>query len=187
MKFGSRFFLVLFCCGAFVVGCGDDDDNGNGNGDAEFSGGTFTVTVESVDDQCFDNAMNTVILPEGVAVDLPEPVALPALDALPAETDIAFSEPFQSTDDVPLEESGDQGLRVAGEGIEQTDVDIHTTSDDECLTQLNINAELIATDDDHLTGTGTLTISEADGEVCPVFTNDPPCEVTTTLSGVRID
>lgn len=184
MKFHFRFFLVLLCCGVFVVACGDDD---NDEEEFEFSGGTFTVTVESVDDQCFDNAMNTVILPEGVAVDLPEPVTLPAVDATPAETDIAFSEPFQSTDDVPLEASGDQGLRVAGEGIEQTDVDIHTSGDDECLTQLHINAELIATDDDNLTGTGTLTISEAEGEVCPVFTNNPPCDVTTTLSATRID
>lgn len=184
-----RSAVALICCSLLALGCGsDEDENGTNQQTDGFSGGSFTVTVESVQDNCFDNAMNTVILPEGVAVDLPEPVSLPALSALPASTDIAFSDPFQSADGVDLVASGDNGLQTAGAGVTQTDVDINSdTSQEACLTQMTITAELIATDDDNLTGTGTLTISDATGDQCPVFQGDTPCEVITSLSAVRID
>lgn len=179
-----RACLALICCGLLVVACGEEEEGNGENGDA-FEGGSFTVTVDEVDDQCFDGAMNTVILPEGEAVELPQPVSLPGLDELPAQTDITFNDPFHPAEGVDLEASGDNGMQIADGGIEQTDVDIETDEDGECLTQLTIDAELITTGEDTLTGTGTLTISEAEGDDCPAFTDEPPCEVTTDISAAR--
>jgi hypothetical protein len=48
-----------------------------------------------------------------------------------------------------------------------------------------VTAELIASDNDTLTGSGTLTFSAATGADCPAFIAGPPCTVTTPLSAVR--
>ncbi len=184
----KRILLTLICVGALLAACGNDD-NGNGDGDGEaatgFSGGNFTVTVESVDDGCFDGAMNTIVLPDGEANDLPAPVSFPDYDDLPTQVDIEFNEPFQDTEGIEFEAAGDNGLRTAGDGFTQTGVDIAAADGDDCLADMLVTAELSATDDDTFTGTGTLTITSAEGDDCPAFEAGPPCEVTTPMTATR--
>lgn len=189
MRRMTRLFLTMVCALALITGCGDDD-NGDDNGDngnaeeAGFSAGNFTFTAESVDDACFDGAMNTVIDPPS---DFPEPVAIPAFGDLPANIDIAFNEPFADVEGIEFEPVGDNGLRTSGDGFEQLGVDIGTAEGDECDADMMVTAELVATDDDTFTGTGTLEITDAVGEDCPAFLEGPPCEVTTPLTATRVE
>lgn len=167
---------------AFVTGCGDDDETSGGDG--AFSAGAFLVTVQSVDDGCFDGAIDTIVLPDGTPRPLPAPVNMPGFADLPSQIDIQFDDPFQDVTGVPIEASGSNGFRVSGNGFEQNGVDIATTGTD-CVADMLVTAELIASDNDTLTGTGTLTISAATGADCPSFIAGPPCSVTTPLTAVR--
>lgn len=166
---------------AFVAGCGDDEDT---NGSGEFTAGAFIVTVQSVDDGCFDGAIDTIVLPAGTPRDLPAPVNLPAFTDLPSQIDIQFNDPFQDVTGVPIEASGDNGFRVSGNGFEQSGVDIASAGND-CLADMLVTAEIIASDNNTLTGSGTLAISAATGADCPAFIAGPPCNVTTPLRAVR--
>ena len=188
----TRIFLTAICAFALITACGDDDDNGNGNNEAQennateagFSGGSFTFTAEDVTDSCFDGAMVTVIDPPS---DFPDPVSIPAFDELPADLDITFNEPFDDVQGVEFEPSGDNGLRTSGDGFEQIGVDIGTAEGDECDADMMVTAELISTDEDTFTGTGTLEITRTEGDNCPGFLEGPPCEVTTTLTATRAE
>ena len=168
----------------FGAGCGgDDDDSSDSTG---FSGGSFTVTVTSVQDGCFDGAMNTVVLPEGTPRDLPAPVNVPAWSDLPGQIDIAFNPPFQNVTGVPIEADGDNGIKTTGAGFAQVDVDIGSDGKP-CLTNMMVTASLLASGDDKFTGTAVLTITAAEGDDCPAFQSSPPCAVTTPLEANRAD
>ena len=179
-------FLVLLVGLVFALAaCGEPEENGE-NGDEGFAGGNFTVTVSNVDDSCFGGAMEVVILPTGEPSVLPAPVAIPSRSDLPADVDIQFNAPFNDVQGVPFEVSGANGLRTTGNGFEQNGVDI-APDGEECDVDMLVTAELIASDDDTFTGTGTLTVSSATGENCPAFDEGPPCTVTTTLTATRVE
>lgn len=183
----KRGVLVLVCGLALALAaCGGEEENQeNGETTTGFSGGTFTVTVQSVQDNCFDGAMNSIVLPTGDPNNLPAPVTIPASTALPAQVDIEFNEPFQNASGIEFELVGDNGLRTTGDGFEQIGVDISSSEEQDCLADMMVTAELSATDDDTFTGTGTLTITSTEGEDCPAFQEGPPCTVTTPMTATR--
>ena len=49
--------------------------------DAPFQGGMFQLTTEGVTDECYDNAMNVVFMPEGTPNDFANLTELPGVDA----------------------------------------------------------------------------------------------------------
>ena len=182
----KRMMLVL-CCVAGLVACGGDDDPEENGGETGFSGGSFTITVQSVQDGCFDGAMNTIVLPTGEPNALPAPVSIPASTDLPAQVDIQFNEPFQNVTGIEFELVGDNSLRTVGEGFTQTGVDISAAEGDECEADMLVTAELTAQGEDRFTGTGTLRITETRGADCPSFQEGPPCNVTTPLTADRVN
>ncbi|MFU8803487.1 MAG: hypothetical protein ACNA8W_06740 [Bradymonadaceae bacterium] len=179
----TKYIVLTAICSLAIVACGDSEET---EGDTGFSGGSFNVTVLSVQDNCFDGAMNTIVLPDGTPNDLPAPVSIPAYSNLPAAVDIEFNAPFQSTSGVQFEVFGENGLRTAGNGFEQTGVDIAGDGED-CVATMTVTAEFISSGPDSFTGTGTLTITSAEGDDCPAFQTGPPCTVTTPMSAARVN
>lgn len=180
--------ILLASALVLAVGCGGDDNNTTSNnttGTSGFAAGNYTVTVLDVDDQCFDGAMDTIVLPSGMARDLPSAVALPASSALPAKIDIEFTAPFQSVTGIDVEAVGDNGLKTSGTGFMQTGVDISAAADGSCLADMTVTFSLTASTDGNMTGSGSLSITAADGTSCPAFTAGPPCSVTSNLSASK--
>ena len=182
----KRMVLVM-CCAGGLMACGGDDDPEVNGGETGFSGGSFVITVQSVQDGCFDGAMNTIVLPTGEPRELPAPVSIPASTDLPAQVDIQFNDPFQDVTGIEFELVGENGLKTAGEGFTQTGVDISTAEGDECEADMLVTADLSSQGEDRFTGTGTLTITETRGADCPAFENEPPCTVTTPLTADRVN
>ncbi len=179
-------FLVLLVGLIFAAtACGEPEENDD-NGDEGFEGGSFTVTVTNVDDGCLDGAMNTVVIPSGDSSELPAPVSIPDFADLPADLDIQFNEPFDNVTGVTFVAAGSNGLQTDGDGFEQTGVDIAPEGED-CLADMMVTADLVASDADTFTGTGTLSITSTEGDDCPAFQEGPPCSVTTTLTATRND
>ena len=182
---------LMFAAALMFGACDDGDsddggDNGGGEGGSAaasgFEGGTFKVTTQSVDDGCFDGAMNTIVLPDGTPRDLPAPVVIPDYSALAGATlDIDFNDPFQDVTGVAIEAAGENGLQTTGAGFDQTGVDISGDGGD-CLADMKVTAQLVSNGTDGFTGTATLTISAATGADCPAFQQGPPCAVATTLT-----
>ncbi len=149
----------------------------------DFTGGNFTVTTIGVEDGCYDNALNTVFLPEGDGTtnDWANAIYLPGFDELPAEVEIDLQEPFQDLT-VTFEQGGEDELVVTD--ALQTEVQLQDDSD--CIADLNANVSLVVLDADSVEGSVSLensNISSATDD-CPVFTSDP-CTITLDITGVR--
>ena len=183
--------LVFIAASTLVIGLGcggenNETNNGTNNGGTDgIQGGDYTVTVEDVTDGCFDGAMDTIVLPDGSPRDLPEPVTIPASGDLPATIDINFNDPFQDVTGVEVEAAGNNGIQTAADGFVQQDVNITNDGTGDCLATMNVTFELTQAEPGSLTGSGTLSITEATGADCPAFTAGPPCEVVSNLTATR--
>ena len=172
---------------AFVLalGCSSSDNNANSannTGTDGFEAGSYTVTVLDVDDQCFDGAMDTIVLPDGTARDLPAPVTLPAYADLPAAIDIQFNAPFDNVTGVQVEASGNNGVTTTSPFVQDA-VDISADADMSCFADMTVEFTLTASEAGKLTGSGSLSITSTEGDNCPVGT--PPCSVTSNLEAVK--
>lgn len=175
-------FLIVAASLLFAAGC--DDGEETTPTDDVFSAGAFIVTSNTVNDGCFDGAMTTIVLPDGTPRDFPAAINFPAYSDLPNKIDIKFSAPFTDANGVDVEASGDKGWATSGDGFLQENVSIVADGLD-CLANMKASAEMISTDNDHFSGTGTLTITNASGVDCPAFIAGPPCDVTVTMTAVR--
>lgn len=180
--------MILVSAVALALGCGGDnneENNGTNNGGGGLEAGNYTVTVLDVDDQCFDGAMDTIVLPDGMPRDLPAPVGIPGSADLPGTIDIQFTAPFQSVTGVAVEASGNNGITTSGTGFTQEDVDISSAGDGSCLADMNVTFTLTASADGKLTGSGSLSITAAEGASCPAFQAGPPCSVISNLEATK--
>lgn len=177
--------LMFIAAATLLVACGSNNETNNennGGGDG-IEPGDYLITVERVTDGCFDNAINAVVLPDGGPRDLPAPVRIPA--ELPGTTDINFNDPFDDVTGIEIEASGNNGVKSAGGGFPQTGVDITTDGTGGCLADMTVSFELTESEPGTLTGTGTLTVTEATGAECPAFTTGPPCDIVTDMTAVK--
>ena len=149
----------------------------------EFDGGNFQLTNSSVEDQCLDGAFTVLFLPDGTEHDWAFPIELPAEVALPATYNIQLEEPF-STMEVTVSSGGSSGSFVIENAI-QEDVLFNADAYPDCIVDLSIEATLIATDSDNLTGQATLRVMEHTGDSCPVFTTSP-CDILLDFFGSRL-
>ncbi len=178
---------AILLAAALVFGCGDDDDSNNANNANNannsdgWAAGGYTVTVLDVTDNCFDGAMDVIVLPDGTPRALPAAVTLPAPGDLPASIDIEFNEPFQDVTGVAIEAAG-SGFTTSGTGFSQTGVDI-TSDGGDCVADMT-GTFTLTPGADGLTGSGSLSITSATGADCPAFQAGPPCTVVSNLSAV---
>lgn len=152
-------------------------------GTDDFTGGNFVLTTIGVEDGCYDNALNTVFLPEGDGTtnDWANAVYLPGFDELPAEVDIDLQEPFQDLT-VTFEAGGEDEL-VVSDAL-QTGVQLEEDSD--CTADLNANVSIVVLDADNVEGSVSLENSNITSATddCPVFRADP-CTITLDVTGAR--
>ncbi len=170
-------------------GEGEGPAEGEGEGPGTFPGGSFTVTLRDVNDDCFDGALRAIILPMGDVQDLPSPLVLPPHHALPTAIDIDFNDPFQDVTGVQIEADGPDGMKTSGAGMENRGVDLNANmGGDPCLMDMTITASIDIIDDNTITGEATMHVTKAEGDGCSVdFTERAAagCNVTVRLDGVK--
>ena len=167
--------------------CAGGEGEGEGEGETGFQGGSFTVTIDTVDDTCFDQAMKTLIGPPSV---LPAPIVLPGMSALPTQlAKIDFNDPFQDVENVDIEANGDHGIKTTAPGFTNAGIDLFPDdADNECLVDMTITATITIVDDNTITGEATLNVTAATGEGCTddftaAVAADGGCNIAVTMSG----
>lgn len=177
MKKNLLILVVLGILGALVIGCpaADDDDDG------EFTAGSFAFLTVGVSDACVDGALEVVYMPEGAATPSAwgYPIELPAFEDMPATVDIQLQDPFNDMT-VEITSPGDDQFAINGE--ENLGVDLDPDTYDDCVVDYNIDALLTLSDNDNLTGTVSLHISNWAGDDCPASTD---CDVTLDVEAAR--
>jgi len=165
--------------------CQPGEGEGEGEGEEPFPGGSFTITLSDVNDGCFDGAMTTAILGADATAALSSPVALPAYEELPAQTELDFAAPLHPVV-VELEADGNGGMRTSGDGFELNDVDLYG-SEPGCLVDFTGSLGLELQDGATLSGVMVLHATSADGDGCSMDGIDAVaagCDVSVALSGV---
>lgn len=169
-----------------VAGCGGDDDAASGDGGEEsMGGGTYTLTINAVDDGCYDGAMTLLIIPDPANPPTIAGVALPAGGTSGTVPTIAFNPPFKPVNDVAVEADGANGLKTTAP-IPNPDTNI-AAAGGTCLADIAFTATLAYTTDDAFAGTGTMTVSNVrdDTGECPALDDGDTCEINITLAGAK--
>jgi hypothetical protein len=150
---------------------------------ADFTGGNFQFTTQSVTDGCLDGAMDVLFMPEGASTpnDFANPIYIPALSELPDTYTVSLQDPFS---DMQVTVTGDESTRTVT-GAQNDDVEFDATNHPGCLVNDSIDVALVIDSVDDLHGTATLHTSSFDESSCPVPTADP-CTVTLDLTGARV-
>ncbi len=163
---------------ALFTGCTEDDTT------VDYTGGTFTVTIEDVNDACQSGAFSVLFMPEGTPTDFQNPVELPAFEDLPVDATITLQDPYSDMD--VTWEAGDAEDQIVITDAAQTDVLLDEDAYGDCTADMSINVDVTVLDADTMTATAVLTTSgyESTGDTCPVPDSDP-CDITLTLSGTN--
>jgi len=163
----------------FLLACGDKTET------EPFVSGSFQLTNTAVDDQCLDGAFDVLFLPEGSGTthDWQFPIELPSDSDLPATYNIQLQEPFSEME-VTVVSGGDSGTFTI-DNATQNDVLFDETNSADCVVDLSISATITRTDNDNVTGQGTLSVVEYTGDSCPVFSASP-CNILLDFYGKRL-
>lgn len=148
---------------------------------ADFEGGNFQFTTQSVNDGCLDGGMEVLFMPEGTPADFASPIYIPALDELPSTYTVSLQDPFS---DMEVTVTGDEDTREV-DGAENLGVEFDEDNYPGCLVDNDIGVSLTIDSADELSGTATLSTSSFDETSCPVPDADP-CTITLTLTGERV-
>lgn len=161
---------------ALFAGCTEEDTT------AEYAGGSFTITIEDVQDLCYDGTFSVIFMPEGTPTDFANPVDLPALEDLPVNATLTLQAPFS---DMPVTwDAGEGADQLVIVDAAQTGVLLDADTYGDCTVDMNVNATVDILDADTITGSATLTTSGFDHADCPPIDSDP-CDITLVLSGVN--
>ncbi len=164
---------------ALLAGCTEDDTS------SDYVGGTFTVTIEAVDDDCQDGGFEVLFMPEGTPTDFANPIELPALEDLPMDSTVTLQAPYAV---MPVTwEAGESEDTLVIIDAAQTDVVLDEESYGDCTADMSISVDLTILDADTITATAVLTTGgyESSGDTCPEPTSDP-CDITLDLSGTSL-
>ena len=172
-----------------MAGCGGDDDSSDDTGGgAGLGGGTYTITILNVDDQCFkDGAMSAVIIPDPANKPTIAGVALPAGGSTGTIPAVNFNAPFKPVVNVPVGPQGENGL-VSTAPMVSLGTDINGDTTLECPVDVSFTASLVYATDDAFAGTATMTFGDlpADAEnLCPELTGAAGCLINITISGAK--
>jgi hypothetical protein len=160
---------------ALFAGCTEDDTT------ADYAGGSFTVTIEDVQDDCYDG-IAVIFMPEGTPTEFASPVDLPSYEDLPNDATVTLQAPFADMAVTWELGAGEDSIVVVDAA--QSDVLLDPDSGDECAVDMVVNVDLTVVDADNITAQAVLTTSGFDEDDCPVVEEDP-CDITLTLSGVN--
>jgi hypothetical protein len=163
----------------FLLACGDKTET------EPFESGSFQLTNTAVNDQCLDGAFTALFLPEGDGTthDWQYPIELPSDSELPSTYKIQLQEPFSEME-VTVVSGGDSGT-FAIDNATQNDVLFDEANSADCVVDLSISATITVTDNDNVTGQGTMSVVQHTGETCPEF-NASPCKILLDFYGKRL-
>ncbi len=174
--------LIALLCGAVLVGCpaADDDDDASG----EFEAGMFEFSTVGVTDGCIGGAAEALYMPDGPSVPVvwEDAIELPAFSELPKTYTIPLPDPFHDME-ITIDSPGEDQFVM--EGAENNDVYLDEDQYGDCLTDNDISAVLTLQDNDTITGTSTLSVTNVRGDNCPQFDADP-CEVVLDIEAARL-
>ncbi len=161
---------------ALLVGCTEDET------EAEYAGGTFIVTIEDVQDDCYDGSFSVIFMPEGTPTEFQDPVEVPAFEDLPADSTLSLQAPFADLD--VTWEAGDAEDQMVINEAGQTDVLLDEDSYGDCAVDMLISLDMSVLDADNISATATLTTSGFEEDDCPAVSADP-CDISLVLTGVN--
>jgi hypothetical protein len=155
----------------------------DGEGDhADYEGGNFTFTTQSVDDQCADGAFETIFMPEGE--DVPTAweyaVELPGSHDLPASYSIQVQEPYGVVAVTVTEGASEDQMGVAGDAVE-----IELEDYPGCVVTQAISGTITWVDADNIQGSVVLSTTGMDEPECP--SQPGSCTVTLDITGARAE
>lgn len=150
--------------------------------DEDFYGVDHQITTQSVDDQCFDGAMNALFMPQGSNTphDFEYLVYIPSLDELPMTYEISLREPFVGME-ITAEDGDDGIINIVSGRMEEVALGPTFGS---CVATMDVEAEIVPAGD-YFEFSTTITMSElrGDDEGCPIPQIDP-CTVDLFMTSV---
>lgn len=170
------YFLTLFACTS------EKGDSASVDPDS-FTAGSFQFTSIAVSDQCLDGAFDVLFLPDGTSNDWQYPIELPSMSDLPQSYSISLQDPF--TNMAITANEGPNGTINISDGS-QTGILFNGDAYPDCIVDLGIEAAITIVTNDSVTGIATLSVTNASGATCPLFSGDP-CTVLLDFQGVRLD
>jgi hypothetical protein len=198
-KITTLLWTFLLAAGLAVAGCSTDDDpateagtdTAGGGSDTKapastFTGGNFQLTTHEAKDECLDDALSILFMPDGTdkPYDLQFPTELPAYKDLPKSFTMKLQAPFSNME-VMLEQAGEAKMKV--KDSKQTDLVVDSKSYGDCNVDMTIDADLTVVDDDNIELYAKIKVGDwkSSGDTCPAYKSDP-CNITLTMRGKRI-
>ncbi len=198
-KITTLMWTLLLAAGLAVAGCSTEDDPAESGTDTgagttedsttgafDFSGGNFQLTTHEAKDECLDNALSILFMPDGTdkPYDLQFPTELPAWKDLPSTFTMKLQAPFSDME-VKLDKAGASKMVV--KDSKQTDLVVDSKKYDDCNVDMSIDADLTVVDDDNIELYAKIKVSDwkSSGDTCPEVKSDP-CDITLTMRGARI-
>ena len=149
---------------------------------AGFYGQNHQITTYSIDDQCFDGAMQLLFMPEGEEVpqEFQYPVYVPSLDELPMTYEISLREPFIGMV-VTATDSADGKITIGDAQMEE--VSLGATFG-ECKATMEVDADIVpAQQEFDIRATVTMSELRGDDQGCPVPLTET-CQVILYMTAV---
>jgi hypothetical protein len=161
---------------ALFAACTEDDS------EAEYTGGTFAVTIEDVKDNCYDGTFSLIFMPEGEPTDFAAPMELPAMENLPADATLDLQDPFSAMSVTWEAGVGEDQLVIvdAAQGAVLLDEDSYGN----CTVDMTINVTVDVIDADTISASAILNTAGFEDAECPVIEEDP-CDIELVLSGIN--
>lgn len=149
----------------------------------DFAGGTFVMTSTGVDDGCADGSFTTLLLPEGDGStnEWAYPIEIPSWTDMAAglSYEISLQEPFSAME-VTVTQGETEGLAEMT-GAQQNDVLLNEDLHGDCTVDMTIDVVLVLNSDTDVSGSATLNIADAQGELCPQLVDG--CDVLLDFVG----
>jgi len=168
-----------------ISGCALKEYEGSedtGSDPTDFTGGTFIMTSQGVEDGCADSAFETLLMPEGVETptEWEHPISIPPWSEMATRVPltIQLQDPFSEMDAFVVQ--GDKPGIIEMTGGDQQSVDLF--GDETCFVDLNITATLVIINNNNLTGDATLVFADSTGMNCNF---EPGCEMSLDFTAAR--
>lgn len=173
-------FIGVGALALSLLACGTEDPADPGTEAGAFKEGNFQLTTHAVTDVC-DAGLDLLFKPESdKPSDLANLTRLPTWSTDLKETyDIALQAPFDKMT-VTVEADGEGAMKVVD--AKQTAVVVDADQFGDCTADMNFNALITLVDDNNVSLTVTVGITNWTGDQCP---KTDACEVKLTMKGVR--
>jgi len=180
-----RFALCLVA--VLVAACSASGDAADVSTEGPFESGEFQLTVDRVEDACFDGGLSLLFMPNGTVE--PYPLThltwIPGLSDVPASYVVQLAAPFNDMS-LLMEANGAGGLQARG--AQQPGVLLGLPGSDDCTGDLVMDVDVAFVSVDQIIMTTRVTVQNlrSETDTCAPPESDP-CEVQLFMSGLRVN